>query len=49
VGLAAALRRGGGWGAWNGLVLNALLVVLLLHSLVDAIRMTSFPAHTWPF
>jgi hypothetical protein len=37
-----ALRAGGRWPAWTGLVLNALLVLLVAYMFVDAIRMSYF-------
>lgn len=39
----AALRRRGRWGAWVGLVLNGLLVLLVAYMFVDAILMTYYP------
>jgi hypothetical protein len=40
---ATALRHGGRWGAWLGLVLNALLILFTLYMFVDAILMTYYP------
>jgi hypothetical protein len=39
----AALRRRRKWGAWVGLVLNGLLVLLVAYMFVDAILMTYYP------
>lgn len=38
-----ALRRRGRWGAWTGLVLNGLLVLLVIYMFVDAVLMTYYP------
>ena len=43
----AALRRSGGWLAWVGLTLNALLVAWVIYTFVDAIHMTYHPQGDW--
>ncbi len=42
-----ALRRGGKGGAWAGLVLNALLILLVVFLFLDAIHMTYYPSGGW--
>ena len=37
-----SLRQGGRWPAWTGLVLNALLVLVVVYTFVDAINMSYF-------
>ena len=44
-----ALRRGAHLGAWVGLVVNALLMLLVAYMVFDEIRMTYFPQFTFPF
>lgn len=43
----SALRRGGRAGAWSGLVLNGLLIVLVGYLFLDAIHMTYYPGGGW--
>ena len=44
-----ALRRGGRWGAWVALALNAATALLMVYVFADAVRMTYFPEVTFPF
>jgi hypothetical protein len=43
----AALRHSGRWPAWVGLVLNAILIVIVVYSFVDAVHMTYNPHSAW--
>ena len=50
VGYAAkALRRGAHAAAWTALVVNALFVLVMVYTFLDAIRMTYWPEWTFPF
>lgn len=39
---AAEKRRGGKWGAWAGLVLDGLLVLIVIYMFMHAILMTYY-------
>jgi hypothetical protein len=43
----SALRRGGKWGAWVGLAVNTLLILVVVYGVVNEIHMSYFPGITW--
>jgi hypothetical protein len=44
-----ALRRGAHAAAWTALALNAVLVLVMAYTFLDAVRMTFWPGWTFPF
>jgi hypothetical protein len=45
----AAMRRGARWPARASLVTNGLVALLVAYQVFDEIRMSYFPAWSWPF